>query len=162
MEEDLFRKSSLAYANEKDKLDAYIRVTNPGAWFVVTGVFLLLACAAVWTCALSLKTTVPVAGAVNRQEIHVFASAEQAEAFCEGMAVEQDGQKLGVIRKIAEEPVRQEKAGAGYLTEYFRDVRLFEWNVELVVSNDRKLAEGEEIDAFVVTKESRILDLIAE
>lgn len=162
MNEELFRKSSIEYVNSQDKLDTYIKVTNPGAWITVTGILVLLLSAAVWSKALSLKTTVPASGIVEGEEIHIFASPEEAEEFETGMAVEQDGQKIGEVRKIIKEPVRRELAGLGYLTEYFRDTRLGEWNVEIVASNDRKLPEGEEIDGVVVTEESRILDLIIE
>lgn len=162
MNEDLFRKSSLEYMNSRDKLDTYIKVTNPGAWILVTGIFLLLACAVIWSKASGLKTTVPAAGVVDQKEIHLFVSPETAEEFEEGMAVEQAGQKLGEIREIAKEPVRREMAGVGYLTEYFRDTRLGKWNVEIIASNDRKLKEGEAVEGAVVTKESKILDLIIE
>lgn len=162
MNEDLFRKSSLEYVNSQDKLDTYIKVTNPGAWLLISGIFLLLACAVIWSGAASLKTTVPVTGMVDRKEIHIFVSPETAKEFEEGMALEQAGQKLGKIRKIKEEPVRRETAGAGYLTEYFRDTRLEKWNVEIIVSNDSKLAQGEEVRGSVVIKESKILDLIIE
>ncbi len=58
----------------------------------------------------------------------------------------------------------RERSGIGYLTEYYRDVRLEKWNVEVVISNDQGIAEGEEIEGSVVTKESKVLefDLIRE
>lgn len=48
MNEELFRKSSLESLNSGEKLDTYIKVTNPGAGFLVTGILIMLVCAAVW------------------------------------------------------------------------------------------------------------------
>lgn len=160
MNEELFRKSSVEYVTSRDKLDTYIKVTNPSAWLTVAGIFLLLVCAVIFGGAASLKTTVPVTGVVAKKQIHVFVSPEQAEEFKEGMAFERKQQKLGEILEIKEEPVRRELAGGSYLTEYYRDVRLGEWNVEIVISNDQGLMEGEEAEGSVVTKESKILELI--
>lgn len=164
MNEELFRKSSVEYVTSQEKLDAYIKVTNPGAWLTVTGIFLLLVCAVIFGGASRLKTTIPVSGVVEKQKIHVFVSPGQAEELREGLAFEKKQERLGEILEIAEEPVRRELAGIGYLTEYYRDVRLEKWNVEVVISNDQGFAEGEEIEGSVVTKESKVLefDLIRE
>ena len=160
MNEELFRKSSVEYVTSKERLDEYIKVTNPGAWLTVTGIFLLLVCAVIFSGASNFKTAVPVSGVVEGKKIHVFVSPGQAEEMAEGMAFEKNQQKLGEILEIGEEPVRRELTGSGYLSEYYRDVKLEKWNVEVVISNDRGLAEGEEIDGSVVTKESKILELI--
>ena len=48
MNDELFRKSSLESLNSGEKLDTYIEVTNPGAGFLVTGILIMLVCAAVW------------------------------------------------------------------------------------------------------------------
>ena len=109
MNEELFRKSSVEYVTSQEKLDAYIKVTNPGAWLTVTGIFLLLVCAVIFG----------------------------------GAVIVNCGSLI---------------AGIGYLTEYYRDVRLEKWNVEVVISNDQGFAEGEEIEGSVVTKESKVLD----
>lgn len=160
MNEELFRKPSVEYVTSREKLDTYIKVTNPGAWLTVAGIFLLLICAVIFGGAASLKTTVPVTGVVEKKQFHVFVSPEQAEELKEGMAFERNQQKLGEIIEIKGEPVRRELAGGSYLTEYYRDVRLGKWNVEIVISNDQGLAEGEEVDGSVVTKESKMLELI--
>ncbi len=162
MDEELFRKSSLEHLSSREKLDTYIKVTNPGSYLTIAGIFLLLICAAVWAGAANLKTTVPVVGVVNQKQIHLFVSPKQAQELREGMKVEQDKQKIGEILKVKKEPVRRELAGIGCLTEYFRDVYLEKWNVEVVVSNDRKLPEGEEIQGVIVTKESKIFQLLTE
>lgn len=160
MNEELFRKSSVEYVTSQEKLDTYIKVTNPGAWLTVAGIFLLLICAVIFGGAASLKTAVPVTGVVAKKQIHVFVSPEQAEELKEGMAFERKQQKLGEILEIKEEPVRRELAGGGYLTEYFRDVCLGKWNVEIVISNDQELMEGEAVEGSVVTRESKMLELI--
>jgi len=162
MDEELFRKSSLEYLNSKEKLDTCIKVANPGAYLTVAGIFLVLICAAVWVGAANFKTTVPAAGVVDQKQIHLFVSPEQAQELKEGMKVERDQQKIGEILEIAEEPVRRELAGAGYLTEYFRDVYLEKWNVEVVISNDRNLPEGEELQGYIVTKESKLFQWIIQ
>lgn len=160
MNEELFRKSSVEHVTSREKLDIYIKVANPGAWLTVIGIFLLLICALIFGGAASLKTAVPVTGVVEADQIHVFVSPGQAEEFREGMTFERKQQKLGEILKIAEEPVSRELTGRNYLTEYYRDVKLEKWNVEVIISNDQSLAEGEEVDGSVVTKVSKVLEMI--
>ena len=109
---------------------------------------------------LSLDAPPKITAQTRRRKIPVTVSHApgQAEELREGMAFEKKQERLGEILEIAEEPVRRELAGIGYLTEYYRDVRLEKWNVEVVISNDQGFAEGEEIEGSVVTKESKVLD----
>lgn len=159
MREEMFRKSSLEEFTSPDKLDDYIKVTSPGAWALLGGIFCLLISAGIWSGAASLKTTIPVTGIVEHGKVHVFVSPKQAEKLQEGMAVEQEGKQIGKIAWIAKEPVRKEEAGISYLTDYFRDTCLATWNVEVLIQTDSNPPEGEEVSCFIVVKETKALRL---
>lgn len=162
MKEEMFRKSSLEEFVSPDKLDGYIKVTSPGAWALLGGIFFLLISAGIWCKAASLKSYVPITGIVQNGKIHAFASPKQAETLQEGMTVEQEGKEIGKIIWIAKEPVRKEEAGISYLTDYFRDTQLAVWNVEVTIQPNNKLPEGEEVSCFLVTKEIKAWQLWKE
>lgn len=162
MKEELFRKSSLEHLTSLEKLDKCVKVTNPGAWLIVTGMFLLLLSAGIWSGAAALKTSVPVTGVVHETMLHVFVSPEQAEELKEGMTVEEEGEIIGKIAEIIKEPVSRKEAGKAYLTAYYRDTKLKDWNVEILVEVHGKVTEGEEKSCRIITDEKTIRELILE
>lgn len=162
MEEELFRKSSLEHLTSLEKLDTCVRVTTPGAWLAVAGILLLLISAGIWSGAASLKTSVPVTGMVYKNELHVFVSPKQAEKLEKGMPVEENGEKIGEIAGIIREPVSREEAGKSYLTDYYRDTKLEDWNVEVLIDTLKGVSEGEEVSCRIVTDKTKIGKLILE
>jgi hypothetical protein len=46
----IFRKTSLDGISSPERLNDYIRVSNPSVWIVLAAVAVLLAAAAVWGC----------------------------------------------------------------------------------------------------------------
>lgn len=72
MNEQLFRKSSIARVSSPEQLNDYIRVTNPGVWLVLAAVVVLLIGACVWGIFGHLDTTVSVPVEVTSGEARLF------------------------------------------------------------------------------------------
>ena len=87
MENQLFRKNSLDGISSPDRLQDYMKVTNPGVWMVLTAVILLLAgaffCAVVGTVELSTSVEWKVEDGVAYSRV----LRDDADAIAEGMLV---------------------------------------------------------------------------
>ncbi len=162
MNEKLFRKSSLEHLTSLEKLDTYVKVTTPRAWISVIGLLLLLISVGIWSSAVSLKTSVSVEGVMYENKLHVFLTPQQAEKLKEGMSVEAGGERIGEITGIIKEPVRREEAGKLYLTDYYRETKLDDWNVEVLIDVSNGISEGEEISCRIITDKTKIGKLILE
>ncbi|MDR0738839.1 MAG: hypothetical protein LBF33_01645 [Oscillospiraceae bacterium] len=55
---EIFRKSSLERISSPEKLNEYIKVSNPGIWMVLVALFVMLAVAVIWSVVVSLPTTI--------------------------------------------------------------------------------------------------------
>ena len=58
MDEEIFRKKSLAKIKSPENLDEYIRVANPGVWLALIAVIVLLLGGCVWGFCGRIETTV--------------------------------------------------------------------------------------------------------
>lgn len=162
MKEELFRKSSLEHLTSLEKLDTCVKVTTPGAWLTVAGILLLLVSAGIWSGAANFKTSVLVTGVVHGSGLHVFVSPQQAERIREGMDVEENGEKIGEITRVIKEPVSREEAGESYLSDYYRDTKLEDWNVEVLIDIGKGASEGEEVSCRIIIDKTKIGKLMLE
>lgn len=62
MEKSIFRKSSLERISSPEQLNEYVKVTNPGIWLVLLGLFILLFAVGIWAFTGSIPETVQLAG----------------------------------------------------------------------------------------------------
>jgi multidrug efflux pump subunit AcrA (membrane-fusion protein) len=68
MQKSIFRKSSLERISSPEQLNEYVKITNPGVWAVLLGLFALLIAVAVWAYAGSIPETVQFTGVVYAHE----------------------------------------------------------------------------------------------
>ena len=61
---DLFRKKPLEHAAGPEKLDDYIKVTNPGVWSLLIACIAIVVAAAVWLAIGTIPTTLDIRGVV--------------------------------------------------------------------------------------------------
>ncbi len=99
MENGIFRKKSLDKISSPEQFNQYLCVVNTGVWPVLAAVFLLLSGVCVWGFFGELKTTLPVAAAVDGGNMMCYVSSEQAQGIEEGMRVEVSGVEYVVSKK---------------------------------------------------------------
>lgn len=63
---DLFRKKPLEHAAGPEKLDDYIKVTNPGVWSLLIACIAIVVAAVVWLAIGTIPTTLDIRGAYSR------------------------------------------------------------------------------------------------
>ena len=105
MENGIFRKKSLYKISSPEQFNQYLCVVNTGVWLVLAAVFLLLSGFCIWGFFGALKTTLPVAAAVDGGNMVFYVPSEQAQGIEEGMKVEVSDVEYVVSKKS----VRPEK-----------------------------------------------------
>ena len=99
MSEQIFRKKSLERVTSPEDLNAYIQVSSPGIWMVLTAIVLLLAGVCVWGVVGHLDTTITVAAVAENGTVTAYIHEADAARVEEGMPVEVGGKNctLGTV-----------------------------------------------------------------
>ena len=100
MQKQLFREDNLKRVASPDKLNDYIRVSNPAMWLLLAAIIALLLGACVWGIFGKLETKVEVAVQADENgAITCYVPAAVIESVSEGMDVE-IGEDVFTISRI--------------------------------------------------------------
>ena len=91
MESQLFRKKSMERVTSPERLQDYIRVTNPGIWMVLAAVIALLVGLIVVGSLSRLETKLPVEADAQGGLVHVRLNQTVGEAVKPGMTLRVHG-----------------------------------------------------------------------
>ena len=84
----LFRKESVESIQSPERLNDYMRVTNPTVWIVLIAVILLLAGMLIWSCYATIDSVIRGTAIVDEGTmIVVFTDTQVASSVEEGMTV---------------------------------------------------------------------------
>ena len=100
----LFRKKSMEKVVSPENLNDYIRVPNPGVWFLLLAILLLFVGFFVWGIFGFLHTTVSVVAVSEEGQLICYISEEDSGSVQVGMNLEIQGQELPIV-SIASVPV---------------------------------------------------------
>ncbi len=123
MQNSIFRKSSLERMSSPEQLNEYVRITNPGIWLVLVGLFALLLAGVIWAYTGSVLETVQligvmVPGAGEEEMVYCFVPLGASKRLGTGMAVqvspdyaprEEYGYILGVVESVGAQPLSEEE-----------------------------------------------------
>ena len=98
MDEEIFRKKSLAKIKSPENLDEYIRVASPGVWLVLLAVIALLLGGCVWGFYGRIETTVELELTALEGSVTGVLPAESAE-ISPGMPVSL-GEYEGTVTRV--------------------------------------------------------------
>ncbi|MGX8706008.1 MAG: hypothetical protein ACSW8J_05480, partial [bacterium] len=87
MESQLFRKNSMERITSPERLQDYIRVTNPGIWMVLAAVIALLAGFIVVSALGTIETKLDVTGEMSDGTLRIEMLRNEAKDIKEGMPV---------------------------------------------------------------------------
>ena len=114
---NLFRKKSLQRIASPEQLSAYIRVSTPSVWLLLTAIVILLAGVCVWGVFGRMDTALTAVAVAGDKGVTAYVRAEEAERIEAGARVTIGGAGGSVI-SVSAEPVRVDDA----FTEYMRHV----------------------------------------
>lgn len=96
MSEKLYRKKALSKINSPENLNEIICVTNPGVWFILTALLVLLLGALCWGFFGEIETTVPVQFTVTETGLITRLSTEEAKGIHVGTPARAGQRKCNV------------------------------------------------------------------
>lgn len=98
---ELFRKESMERVNSPERLNDYIRVSNPSVWMVLSAVIVLLAGVCVWGIFGHLDTTLDTVGACLDGTVTCYISEADISDVTEGTPVSINGDTYSVAEVAA-------------------------------------------------------------
>lgn len=103
MDNQLFRKKSMERISSPEKLEDYMRVTNPGIWMVLTAVIVLLAGLIICASVGKVETRFPVEASVSDGSASVLLDADTKCTVEEGMILRIGNRdtEIEYVRKLA-------------------------------------------------------------
>ena len=103
MDNQLFRKKSMERISSPEKLEDYMRVTNPGIWMVLTAVIVLLAGLIICASVGKVETRFPVEASVSDGSASVLLDADTEYTVEEGMILRIGNRdtEIEYVRKLA-------------------------------------------------------------
>ena len=156
----LFREKSIQKIASPDKLDDYIRVTNPSVWLMLGTVAILLASALVWGVFGSIPTTLTRPFLSDGGELTAYFPPDEASLLKTGTPVDVDG-KPGTVSEIGATPLSHAEAALRLSGDYEAHyIGLSEWNVPVTVSCAEKFDQGAFVNVRIVTESVRPIDFL--
>ena len=103
--EQIFRQKSIDKVSSPDDLGNYIRVTNPGIWFLLTGIVVLLVGACIWGVFGHLETKVNAVCVADNGAVVCYVGKSDITRVNRGMTVRVNNAEFEVD-SISTDPVR--------------------------------------------------------
>lgn len=96
MDEKLFRKKNIDRISSPEKLNDYVKVTNPPVWLVLAGIIIVLAGGCIWSIFGSISTNVEGVVSAGEKEQVLYIKTDDLHRFSQGMEVEINAEKCTV------------------------------------------------------------------
>lgn len=140
MKNNLYRKSSIDRISSPEKLNDYIRVTNPSIWIILAAITILLASVIVWGVFGSIPTEITTSGVAKGGKIVCYLSESDVAKVKSNMSVKINRME-GTITKIADLPQSVEEISTKYSDYTIYSFNLSQWNYEVTIQAD-EIADG--------------------
>ena len=94
--ETIFRDKSIERISSPDQLNDYIRLSNPGVWFILASILVILAGACIFGIFGHIDSTVPAVGIARDGRMVCLVKKEYGERFTDDMKLKIDNEEYGV------------------------------------------------------------------
>lgn len=165
MNNNLFKKSSMERISSPEKLDDFIKVSNPSSWLVLGAALALVLGLLVWGIFGQLSESVSFNGHLKDGQLYCYASGYLAEQLQPGMeasiAVQGAEGLKGKIVTVAEHPLSFDEAARDITSDYMlSSLGITGWNIIVTIETDTPLYEGVVYTASVVTDTYRPIEMV--
>ena len=127
----IFRDKSIERVSSPDQLNDYIKLSNPGVWFILCAILVILAGAIVFGTVGHIDSTVPGVGISRNGLMVCLVKKEYSERFTDDMKVRIDGKTYSLDLKTPEPVTVWEDTNAYALT--VGNMQPGEWVYEFLV-----------------------------
>lgn len=111
---NLFREKSLRHISSPEQLNAYVRVSTPSVWLLLTAIVILLAGVCVWGIFGHMDTTLSAAAVADGQTVIAYVRESDARQLEPGAKVF-IGSTEGSVFSVGTEPVRVDDKFTEYM-----------------------------------------------
>lgn len=169
MQNKLFKKSSVERFTSPEKLNDYIRVSNPTSWMVLCAMLALLLGVLVWGFFGELTETVSFSGVVRDGKLQCYVNNAVSADLEKDMAVtiapmydlEAKEAVSGKVVSIADRPLSYAEASKGIESDYLlATLGISTWNIPVEVTAEAELYEDVVYTIVAVTDVQRPIDLV--
>ncbi|MBE5824597.1 hypothetical protein [Butyrivibrio sp. INlla16] len=136
--ETIFRDKSIERISSPEQLNDYVKLTNPGVWFVSSAILIILIGTIVFGTVGHIDSSVPSALISDGETSVCLVKREYGEKFTDDMHVKVDGTEYNVSLKAAK-PVAINPDVDSY-TLFVGNMEVGEWVYEIDV--DGQIPEG--------------------
>ncbi|HAG68914.1 MAG TPA: hypothetical protein DCL38_02960 [Lachnospiraceae bacterium] len=152
----LFREKSLNRMASPEELDNYLKVTNPGTWFILSAVVVFLAGLMIWGYFGRLESTMTGFGRMDDGRFVIYVTGDRFMKLKLGMQVKAD-KESGQISELSPYPV----PASDILTDALIQRTGYESNTPLYpVITNLKVSEGSTFEAIITLESLKPLELI--
>ncbi len=157
---DLFRKSAMDRVSSPDRLNDYIRLSNPSVWVILAAVLILLVSVFVWGYFGALPTTLTANGVGSGGSIVCFLPLEDAEAVRPGMEASV-GSYPAEVSQVGSIPLSAAEAAGELGSDYARaSLSLSDWSIRVVLALEEPVEDGQVYAVRITADETRPIDFI--
>ena len=130
----IFREKSIERLSSPEKLNDYVRLSNPGVWFILSSVLIILAGFIIFGVFGHIDSWVPGVGISRNGKMVCLVKKEYGERFSQDMKVEIDGERYNVSLRSPRPATVWETTDSYAL--FIGDMQPGEWVYEIDVDGD--------------------------
>lgn len=132
--ETVFREKSIERLSSPDQLNDYVRLSDPGIWFILAAIVVILTGACVFGVVGHIDSTVPGVGIVKEGKMVCLVKKEYGNRFKDGMKAKIDGSEYKVSLR-SDKPVTVWDTTDSYAL-YVGNMQPGEWVYEIDVNGE--------------------------
>ena len=166
MQNNLFKKSSMERITSPEKLNDFIKVSNPTSWMILATALAVVFGLLIWGIFGSLNETVQFNGHLKDDQLLCYAQGSLANQLTEGMQATITAQGSGEtftgrILTVAEHPLSFDEASRDITSDYMlASLGITGWNIAVVLESDAPLYDGVVYTVSVVTDTYRPIEMV--
>ena len=166
MQNKLFKKSSMERITSPEKLNDFIKVSNPTSWMILGAALAIVLGLLAWGVFGELSESVTFNGHLKDGQLYCYASGSLADQLAPGMEATivplgSSEVMKGAIATVAEHPLSYDEASRDIISDYMLSaLGITGWNIAVTVDVNEPLYEGVVYTISVVTETYRPIQLV--
>ena len=132
--ETVFREKSIERISSPDQINDYIKLSDPGVWFVLAAIVVILAGACIFGTFGDIDSTVPCVGISRDGKMVCLVKKEYADRLNGDLKAKIDGEEYAAT-KASDKPATVWETTDSY-SLYVGDLQPGEWVYELLVDGE--------------------------
>ena len=167
MQNKLFKKSSMERITSPEKLNDFIKVSNPSSWMILGAALAIVLGLLIWGIFGQLSESVTFNGHLKDGQLYCYATGgleKQLQPGMEATIVPQgstEGAMTGRILTVADQPLSFDEASRDITSDYMLSaLGITGWNIAVTIETDAPLYDGVVYTVSVVTETYRPIQMV--